>query len=396
MREPTRVNRETRQEQKATLHEKPTRIAQQLTSREEQLQQQKEFGEGRQREPLREKEKKESKKQNIEKQLREMEQQLRGKDEQQQNLEKQLREMEKQLAHCQGQLRKNEKQETKLQKQLKEKEQQLTSLRCDNEKENAYLQQKLSLQLKELDDLQKELRDREQDNVDLQKDLSAAKETVSKYESQLRSRDWVLNRDEIQLTDYCLGAGGWGRVFKGRFCGCAVAIKQLHQPTLSPQERDLFEREMDIASRCRHPCLLQFIGATQDEKSPLFVTELMETSLRALLGKRHLSGTEITVISLDVARALNYLHQRKPEPIVHRDVSSANVLLWKQNDQWKGKLSDYGTVRFLQEIMTKAPGNISYSAPEVGSPYNQTVKVRLVNVIPDAFCAVNNRYPSFY
>ena len=210
--QPTRVNRETRQEQKATLHEKPTRIAQQLTSRKKQLQQQKEFGEGWQLEPLREKEKKGSKKQNI---------------------EKQLREMEKQLAHCQGQLRKNEKQETKLRKQLTEKEQQLTSLRCDNEKENAYLQQKLSLKLKELDDLQKELRDREQDNVDLQKDLSATKEKVSKYESYLRSRDWVLNRDEIQLTDNCLGAGGWGRVFKGRFCGCAVAIKQLHQPTLS-------------------------------------------------------------------------------------------------------------------------------------------------------------------
>ena len=60
---------------------------------------------------------------------------------------------------------------------------------------------------------------------------------------------------------------------------------------------------MNIASKCRHPHLLQFIGATNDEGSPLFVTELMEKSLRTLLEQRQLSETEIRVISLDVARA---------------------------------------------------------------------------------------------
>ena len=59
----------------------------------------------------------------------------------------------------------------------------------------------------------------------------------------------------------------------------------------------------------------------------------MEESLRSLLEQRKLSETEIRTISLDVARALNYLHQKKPEPIIHRDVSSANVLLWRQDDQ---------------------------------------------------------------
>ena len=128
--------------------------------------------------------------------------------------------------------------------------------------------------------------------------------------------------------------------------------------------------------------MLQFIGATQDE-SPLFVTEIMEKSLRKLLRERqqeneHLTETEIMFISLDVARALNYLHQRKPEPIVHRDVSSANVLLWKQNNQWRGKLGDYGTAKFLQETMTVAPGAMIYAAPEIGSPFKQTVKVSLL------------------
>ena len=120
---------------------------------------------------------------------------------------------------------------------------------------------------------------------------------------------------------------------------------------------------MNIASKCRHPHLLQFIGATSDEGTPLFVTELMEKSLRTLLEQRQLSETEIAVISLDVARDLNYLHQKKTEPIIHRDISSVNVLLWRQADQWRGKVSDYGTAN-LQ----------IYGAPEALTS-NQTVKV---------------------
>ena len=190
------------------------------------------------------------------------------------------------------------------------------------------------------------------------------------------TRDWVIPHDEIQITEKCLGRGGWGSVNEGTYCGCTVAVKQIHELILSPHNIRLFEREMNIASKCRHPHLLQFIGATVDEGSPLFVTELMETSLRALLEQRQLAEIEIRTISLDVARALNYLHQKKPEPIIHRDVSSANVLLWRQGDQWRGKVSDYGTANFMQQTMTVAPGAMIYSAPEALTS-NQTVKVSL-------------------
>ena len=153
-------------------------------------------------------------------------------------------------------------------------------------------------------------------------------------------------------------------------------MKQIYEVllNLSPHNRELFEREMSIASKCRHPCLLQFIGATNDEGSPLFVTELMESSLRKLLEQRSLSTTEVAIISLDVARALNYLHQKKPRPIIHRDISSANVLLWRQADQWRGKVSDYGAANIMQHTMSVCPGAAVYSAPEAFTK-NQTVKV---------------------
>ena len=118
----------------------------------------------------------------------------------------------------------------------------------------------------------------------------------------------------------------------------------------------------------------QFIGASNDEGNPLFVTGLMEKTLRALLEQRQLTETERRVIPLNVARAINYLHQEKPKPIIHRDVSSANVLLSQQGDQWRGKVSDYGTANFMQQNMTVAPGAMIYSAPEALTS-SQTVKV---------------------
>ena len=207
---------------------------------------------------------------------------------------------------------------------------------------------------------------------ELEQTLSTIQQTLDECKQKV-SRDWVISRDEILMTDICLGVGGWGTVLLGKFRGCKVAVKQIHELILSPHNRRLFEREMNIASRCRHPCLLQFIGATNDEGTPLFVTELMESSLRTLLERQPLPTSDISILSVDIAQALNYLHLSKP-PIIHRDISSANVLLWRQGEQWRGKVSDYGTANFMQQIMTVAPGAMIYSAPEALTS-NQTIKV---------------------
>ena len=239
--------------------------------------------------------------------------------------------------------------------------------------DEATLERQLSELRQREENLQRQLREKDQEVNELELSLSLAQQTISEQQQQ-ESCDWVISRDEIQLTNRCLGRGGWGSVYEGVYCGCTVAVKQIHDLILSPHNMLLFEREMNIASKCRHPHLLQFIGATNDEGNPLFVTELMEKSLRALLEQRQLAEIEIRVISLDVARAINYLHQKKPEPIIHRDVSSANVLLWRQGDKWRGKVSDYGTANFMQQTMTVAPGAMIYSAPEALTS-NQTVKV---------------------
>ena len=255
------------------------------------------------------------------------------------------------------------------QRQLRDVTQQMTIIRGqleEKDEETANLQNEATA-------LRQQLEEKDQEIDELEITLSIAQDELRDYQRQ-DSPDWVISRDHIQLTGRFLGRGGWGSVVEGKYCGCSVAVKQIHELILSPHNRNLFEREMDIASRCRHPCLLQFIGATNDEGNPLFVTELMETSLRTLLEQRALSDAEMSFISLDVARALNYLHQKQPSPIIHRDISSANVLLWRQGEHWRGKVSDYGTANFMHQTMTVAPGAMIYSAPEAITK-NQTIKV---------------------
>ena len=194
-------------------------------------------------------------------------------------------------------------------------------------------------------------------------------------ELRLEPRDWIIRRDEVIISEIVLGTGAWGNVYQGSFRSCQVAVKQIHDLILSPHNRRLFEREMSIASRCRHPNLLQFMGATNNDESPLFVTELLNTDLRKVLSLRSLHHEEIVCLALDVAIALNYLHLNKPVAIIHRDISSSNVLLWRRDDRWRAKLSDYGAANFMRQCMTSNPGARIYAAPEALTPH-QSPKVR--------------------
>ena len=276
----------------------------------------------------------------------------------------------------QEQLERKEQQLVESELRLRELNQQLRDLQVQiREKDRATvaLQERLGITVQQVGELEEQLTRKDREKNELERSLSTAQQILRDNQAQ-RSPDWVIPRNQIQLTTKSLGRGAWGEVVQGRFCGCVVAVKTIHDLILSPHNRRLFEREMDIASRCRHPCLLQFIGATNDDHTPLFLTEVMETSLRALLQERSLSQTEITVIALDVARGLNYLHQKHPIPILHRDISSANVFLWRQGTQWRAKVSDYGTANFKKQTMTVAPGTPIYSAPEAHAT-NQTVQI---------------------
>ena len=185
---------------------------------------------------------------------------------------------------------------------------------------------------------------------------------------------WVVRREEVELTEEVVGKGGWGEVMVAKFRGLRVAAKFLYKAIISTYNRELFTREMMIAAKVRHPNLLLFIGATR-EKAAIILTELMPTSLRRELETRDMPRVQINSISQDIACALRYLHQWRPSPIIHRDISSANVLLEPFPKGWRAKVSDFGSANYMNAVNTAGPGSAVYAAPEARNPVQHSPKM---------------------
>ena len=212
-----------------------------------------------------------------------------------------------------------------------------------------------------------------------QQQLQESQETVRSQHQQLEQlrfqqgqSQWVVGREEVTMTQEILGDGSYGKVQVALFRGLRVAAESLYGIIISDYTRDLFSREMDIASRVRHPNLIQFIGATR-VGTPIILTEMMTTSLYKELQMNALTQPQILGISQDVASALNYLHLWKPNPIIHRDISSPNVLLEPSvGDSFKAKVAYYGAANLQKQAKTDMPGNPAYAAPESHYPDNHT------------------------
>ena len=193
--------------------------------------------------------------------------------------------------------------------------------------------------------------------------------------SEYKDQQWLVSRREIRLTKEKLGKGGWAKVQVAEFRGIKVAAKKLYKELQSPFYHNAFVREMNMAARVRHPHLVQFIGACMDEEM-IILLELMPTSLRKYLADRapaRPSASFCTSVCMDVAKALNYLHLMQPDPIIHRDISCANVLLEPlPGDHWRAKVTDYGSVNLQSQLQTRNPGNPVYSAPESGDKSQQS------------------------
>ena len=194
-------------------------------------------------------------------------------------------------------------------------------------------------------------------------------EQVKELKKRTTDESWKVNYKEVTLTKQELGRGGWGVIWIAEFRGQKVAVKQMHELIVSPEFLQLLNREINTMAQLRHPNLLQFIGAVLDHPSgnPMIITEIMDISLRGAYEKKQLSPVPVSIclsIMRDVAVGLNYLHCL-PDPIIHRDVSSANVLLESKGPgKWKTKISDFGSAKLARSAVTKAAGAEVYSAPE--------------------------------
>lgn len=170
---------------------------------------------------------------------------------------------------------------------------------------------------------------------------------------------WEVAKDKV-IVNRRLGEGAFGTVYGGEAQisedgWSAVAVKTLKCGSTKEDRLD-FLAEAEAMKRFDHKNVVKLVGVCL-ESEPLYT--IMEFMLYGdlktfLLARRHLvkekltedsdiSPKRLTMMALDIARALSYLADQK---YVHRDVACRNCMV---NAQRVVKLGDFGMARPMFE-----------------------------------------------
>ncbi|KAM5578738.1 hypothetical protein ABKV19_008848 [Rosa sericea] len=195
----------------------------------------------------------------------------------------------------------------------------------------------------------------------------------------LRYRKYTIEELEAATNGFSqackIGEGGYGPVYLGEIDHTRVAIKVL-RPNAA-QGWLQFQKEVEVLSCIRHPNMVLLLGACP-EYGCLVYEYMANGSLEDCLFRR--CNAQVIPwqlrfrIAAEICTGLLFLHQTKPEPLVHRDLKPGNILL---DHNYVSKISDVGLARLVpqsvadsvtQYHMTSTAGTFCYIDPE----YQQT------------------------
>ncbi|KAI6689318.1 hypothetical protein NL676_026146, partial [Syzygium grande] len=141
--------------------------------------------------------------------------------------------------------------------------------------------------------------------------------------------------------------------------------------------RKALEREICALTGTRHRNIVKLYGFCSSSRHSFLVYEFLQFgSLMDVLNNEQMITTfdwnkRVNVVK-GVANALSYMHHECSPPIIHRDVSSKNILL---DEEFEAHVSDFGTAKVLQpnsSNWTSFAGTFGYAAPELA--YTMEVK----------------------
>ncbi|KAL3641215.1 hypothetical protein CASFOL_016183 [Castilleja foliolosa] len=172
------------------------------------------------------------------------------------------------------------------------------------------------------------------------------------------------------LPGNIIGKGGCSRVYRG----CLPDGKELAVKILKPSEDVIkeFILEIEIITTLHHKNIISLFGFCFEYNNLLLVYDLLprgslEENLHGNKKKPLEFGwSERYRVAIGVAEALEYLHNRDDQPVIHRDVKSSNILL---SDDFEPQLSDFGLAKWATAssshiTCTDVAGTFGYMAPE--------------------------------
>ncbi|XP_016457035.2 uncharacterized protein LOC107780923 [Nicotiana tabacum] len=174
------------------------------------------------------------------------------------------------------------------------------------------------------------------------------------------------NFDEANL----IGRGGLGLVYRGTLLdGNMVAVKVFNTEVEDAFKR--FDLECEVLRNIRHRNLVKVISSCANLDFKALVLEYMPNgNLDTWLYSHNnfLDLIQRLKIMIDVAFAMEYLHEGHSFVVVHCDLKPSNILL---DGDMVARVSDFGISKLMTPdkmiAQTKTLGTIGYMAPEYGS-----------------------------
>ena len=201
--------------------------------------------------------------------------------------------------------------------------------------------------------------------------LAAAKRLLQ--QSRLLQQ-WERSSSDIDWTDAVeVGSGSFGRVFKVRLAGELLAAKCIVAATAADRQkaREIMRREVRALACVRHPHVVAMYGICVDQpERPCILLELAQRgSLRDVLDDAtvELSDGVRRKLLHGIVSGMARLHSQRPQPILHHDLKSHNVLIF---DEWCAKITDFGLsvgggLSTLSSTLPSNGGTLAYQAPEL-------------------------------
>ncbi|CAI9108435.1 OLC1v1008023C3 [Oldenlandia corymbosa var. corymbosa] len=163
--------------------------------------------------------------------------------------------------------------------------------------------------------------------------------------------EYELNPMDIQIRKSDGISKGSYQVAKWN--GTRVSVKILDKDRHSdPETINAFRHELTVLEKVRHPNVIQFVGAVTQDIPMMILLEYSRGDLATYLQKKgRLSPSKALRLALDIARGMNYLHECKPDPIIHCDLKPKNILL---DCGGQMKVAGFGLIRLSNISPDKA------------------------------------------
>ncbi|XP_030484151.2 probable leucine-rich repeat receptor-like protein kinase At1g35710 [Cannabis sativa] len=201
--------------------------------------------------------------------------------------------------------------------------------------------------------------------------------SIWNFDGKIAFEDIIKATEEFDIR-YCIGTGGYGSVYRAQLpSGKVIALKKLHGSEIEkPALKESFLNEVETLTKIRHKSIVQLHGYCLHKRSMFLIYEYMERgSLFYVLNNDKeavdLSWSKRVNVIKSLAHALSYMHHDCTPSIVHRDVTTTNILL---NSELEAFLSDFGTARLVDpdfSYQTMIAGTYGYIAPEFA--YTMTI-----------------------